>query len=84
MLDVTALAPLGADAARYGSFEYEAIQAIAAAAHFLEFDGLIAPSARHASLNLAIFIDREAARSLVVESTEDVDWAAWRMKGVRS
>jgi hypothetical protein len=82
--DVTALAPLGVDAARYGSFDYEATQAIAAAAHFLEFDGLIAPSARHASLNLVIFMDSEAARSLAVESTEDVDWATWRMKGMKT
>ena len=33
-------------------------QAIAAAAHFLEFDGLIVPSARAPVLNLVLFLDQ--------------------------
>jgi hypothetical protein len=44
--DVAGLGPFGVDPARYRTFEYGATQAIAAAAHFLEFDGLIAPNAR--------------------------------------
>lgn len=78
LADVASLQRLGVDPARYANFEYEATQAIAAAAHFLEYDGLIIPSARHASANLVIFMDRIAAATLEITSSEDVDWAAWR------
>jgi RES domain-containing protein len=76
--DVASLAPLGVDVARYESFDYDATQALAAAAHFLEFDGLIVPSARHSSLNFVQFMDRSSAGLLEVKSSEPVDWSAWR------
>jgi hypothetical protein len=77
--DVEDLAPLGVDIGRYESFDYLATQAIAAAAHFLEFDGLLVPSARAPCSNLVLFLDRISggAHLDVVQST-DVDWAAWR------
>jgi hypothetical protein len=68
----------GIDISRYESFDYGATQAVAAAAHFLEFDGLLVPSARHRSHNLVIFTDRGAAGSLTVRRTETVNWSAWR------
>ncbi len=77
-VSVESLAPLGVDVSRYESFEYAATQALAAAAHFLEFDGLLVPSARHHSTNLVLFTDRGASASVDVTSTETVDWAAWR------
>jgi RES domain-containing protein len=80
LADIPALAAYGIDVARYDSFEYRATQALAAAAHFLEFDGLLVPSARHPSSNLVIFMDRDAAGSLEVKRTERVDWAAWRRR----
>jgi hypothetical protein len=70
----------GVDAARYQSFDYAATQALAAAAHFLEFDGLIVPSARHSSANLVVFMDREAAPSLEILTTDLVDWSAWKRR----
>ena len=77
--DVRALEPLGIEPSRYTSFDYAATQAIAAAAHFLEFDGLIVPSARAAQLNLVVFLDRTLDTEVLrVESTEAVDWASWR------
>lgn len=76
--DVASLQPLGVDPTRYGTFDYKVTQTIAAAAHFLEFDGLLVPSARHPSDNLVIFMDRVGAGSLDVVSSEDVDWAEWR------
>lgn len=79
--DVAGLAPLGVDGARYESFDYGATQAIAAAARFLEFDGLMVPSARHASSNLVVFMDRPGGNSLDVRSSRDVDWTAWRKGG---
>lgn len=78
LADVASLQPLGVDPARWESFDYGATQAIAAAAHFLEYDGLLVPSARHPSANLVIFMDRPAAVSLDVASREAVDWAKWR------
>jgi hypothetical protein len=73
-----ALAPFGIDPARYSSFEYEACQALAAAAHFLEFDGLIVPGARHDAANLVLFMDRPAAANLHCVASQSVDWNHWR------
>lgn len=81
LADITSLGPLGVDVSRYASFDYEATQAVAAAAHFLEFDGLVVPCARHQSLNLLIFMDRDAAGTLDVRKSEAVDWNAWRARG---
>src|SRR5271166_3463231 len=78
LADIPSLVAYGVDVSRYESFEYGATQALAAAAHFLEFDGLIVPSARHPSSNLVIFMDRDAAGSLEVKQTHPVDWSAWR------
>jgi RES domain-containing protein len=82
-VDVASLAPLNIDVSRYETFDYTATQALAAAAHFLEFDGLLVPSARHNSTNLVLFMDRGVAGSLDITSTESVDWAEWRKKTAR-
>jgi len=74
--DVASLGPFGVDPARYGTFEYGSTQAIAAAAHFLEFDGLIVPNARFNCLNLIIFVERTPALTLI--ETQSVDWDRWR------
>lgn len=77
--DISALQPLGVDPARYESLDYAATQAIAAAAHFLEFDGLLVPSARAPCLNLVIFLDRLGPSCrLGVRESSAVDWDAWR------
>jgi RES domain-containing protein len=78
LADIRSLAVLGVDISRYESFDYAATQALAAAARFLEFDGLLVPSARHRSTNLVIFMDRDAAASLNIKQTHSVDWSAWR------
>jgi len=77
--DVRSLSGLGVDVGRYESFDYSATQAIAAAAHFLEYDGLIVPSARYDCLNLVVFVDRLAPDGhMEVRRSEPVDWAEWR------
>ncbi|HEY1930689.1 MAG TPA: RES family NAD+ phosphorylase [Acetobacteraceae bacterium] len=77
--DVSSLSALGVDVRRYAGFEYSVTQAIAAAACFLDFDGLIVPSARSAELNLVIFTERlDAGDRLKVEASESVDWSVWR------
>lgn len=75
--NIAELAPLGVDAARFGSFEYQATQAIAAAAHFLEFDGLVVPSARFDGLNAVLFLDRMHTQP-ELQKSEPIDWDAWR------
>jgi hypothetical protein len=75
-VDVASLAPFGVDAARYRSFDYTATQAVAAAANFLGFDGLIVPNARFACSNLVIFT--ENAPDLTLAGTTRIDWEAWR------
>jgi RES domain-containing protein len=75
--DVSSLSTLGVDARRYGTFEYSLTQAIAAAAFFLDFDGLIVPSARSTELNLVIFTEKlEIGERLKVRASEPVDWSA--------
>ena len=73
---------LGVNTARYESFEYSATQAIAAAAHFLEFDALIVPSARYIGSNMVLFLDRLQTPAELID-TEDVDWPTWRANAGR-
>ena len=79
LADMRALSTLGVDVPRYASFDYTATQAIAAAAFFLDFDGLIVPSARSAELNLVVFTEKlDAGEPLALAASEPVDWPAWR------
>jgi hypothetical protein len=79
--DLQSLSPLGVEIARYHTFEYQATQAIAAAAYFLEFDSLIVPSARFPCANLVIFTER--ATGLALKRSQAIDWKSWRRRGVR-
>lgn len=77
--DVGSLSTFGVDVRRYATFEYSITQAIAAAAFFLDFDGLIVPSARSTALNLVIFSEKlDVGERLKVEASEPVDWSAWQ------
>lgn len=78
LANLDALTPLGVDISRYASFDYMATQAVAAAARFLDFDGLLVPSARAPCMNLVLFLDRMAETGrLDLEQTEPVDWTDW-------
>ncbi|PPD45192.1 MAG: hypothetical protein CTY15_05285 [Methylocystis sp.] len=85
LADLPALATLGVDTARYRERDYAQTQAIADAAYFLGFDGLIAPCARHECLNAMLFTDRLAPDAILVEETEaePIDWRAWRKAQAR-
>jgi hypothetical protein len=80
--DLAALGRVGVEAATYRERDYTRTQAIADAAFFLGFDGLIAPSARWACQNLVLFTDRLAPDRLAVtgQGAEPIDWAAWRKR----
>lgn len=85
LVDLAALATTGLDTARYGQLSYDRVteeyprsQDIAEAAHFLEFDGLIVPSARWACLNVVLFCDRVPPEAMEAVGDQGiVDWDAW-------
>jgi RES domain-containing protein len=76
------LEKLGVDPSRFSSFEYASTQAIAAAAHFLEFDALVVPSARYPVSNLVLFLDRLRTPPELID-TDSIDWQKWRASGMR-
>lgn len=80
LTDFSDLRALAVDIERYESHDYRATQAISAAARFLEFDGLLVPSARHKSNNLVVYTDLVDPSSIEVISTSVVDWSNWRSK----
>lgn len=71
------LEKLGVDIANFKSFEYTSTQAIAAAAHFLQYDALIVPSARYSAANVVLFLDRIQTPPELLK-TESVNWEKWR------
>jgi hypothetical protein len=82
LADLPTLSRLGVNAARYAEREYGRTQEIADAAHFLAYDGLIAPSARWSCLNLVLFTDRLPPGQIqIIEATDQpVRWDEWRKR----
>jgi RES domain-containing protein len=79
LANMTALAGLKVNTERYSDLDYTQTQAIADAAHFLGFDGLIVPSARWDCQNLVIFMDRiDLNDDWLISDSAPVDWKAWR------
>lgn len=76
--DLRELEPLGVEAEKYNNILYTQTQVIGDAAHFLGFDGIIAPSARWSCLNLTIFTDQLNPVNLDVKKSELISWNKWR------
>lgn len=82
LLDLAALQKVGLDTSRYGQLsyqekdaEYPRSQDIGEAAHFLDYDGLIVPSARYDCLNVIAFCDRVPPASLMSRTDHGkIDW----------
>ena len=82
LLDLTALASVGLDVARFGQLaynekhvEYPRSQDIGEVAHFLDYAGLVVPSARHDCLNVVAFCDRLLPTAISVRADHGViDW----------
>lgn len=84
LLRMEDLAVLGIDAARFNTFDYSSTQAIAAAAHFLQFEGILVPSARCQHPNLILFVDRVVRDGdMELLSSEDVNWEKWKDRAGR-
>ena len=82
LADLDKLADLGVATSRYQDRDYLRTQAIADAAYFLGFDGLVAPSARWNCLNLVLFTDRIPPDQieLLEHPAEPVAWEDWRRR----
>jgi hypothetical protein len=86
LADLNALVKLGVDVGHYGqleharrSEEYSRTQEISEVAHFLDFDGLIVPSARWQCENVILFTDRVPPDALSISRVDgEIDWMAWR------
>ena len=69
---------LGVEDATANSVDYTLTQAIGAAANFLEYQGVLVPSARRKGVNLMLFPERlDLNTSIVVNNEEDINWPAW-------
>lgn len=73
---------LGIKVGGYSSYrDYREYQELGEAAYFLEFDGLLVPSARYNSLNAVLFCDRiDIEKQDVVENHGVIDWTEYRIK----
>jgi hypothetical protein len=72
------LAALGVAMDQYGRRDYARTQQIGAALAFLNFDGLIAPSARWKCDNLTVFTENHAMTERLEAGTrEELDWKEW-------
>jgi hypothetical protein len=70
---------LGIEEPLASRIDYERSKAIGAAAHLLDFEGLIVPSARWECDNLVLFLDRfDIDAQLQVTATKNINWPAWR------
>lgn len=80
LADFETLKTLGVDTAKYDDREYIHTQAIADAAFFLGFEGLIVPNARWKCMNAVLFTEKLDPTALEVKETEqtEIDWASWR------
>ena len=82
LFDLETLARIGIDTARYGQLsyqekaaEYPRSQDVGEVARFLDYDGLIVPSAREACMNVVVFCDRVPPEALEVAADRGpVDW----------
>ena len=79
--DAEALAVLGIDRESFAKGDYSRTRQVGAAARFLDFDGLLVPSARWPCQNLVLFPDRlENPEALRLVESRDINWPAWREK----
>ena len=78
LADMDQLRRLGVEDSRYRDLLYNRTREIAAAAAFLGFDGLIAPSARWDCQNIVLFLDAIDLEAIQIISDQPVDWKVWR------
>jgi len=78
-LDLKSLEQLGIADPLASRIDVNLTQPVSEAAHLLDYQGLLVPSARFDCSNLVVFMDRiNPDRQLKVSKSEDVNWPAWR------
>jgi hypothetical protein len=71
-------AALGIDAARFGDLDYRRTQVVGDAVGFLEFDGMLVPSARWDCENLVLLQDHlDISDAPTRIHTEELSWIDW-------
>ena len=79
LTDQNLLQQLGIEEPLANHLDYSKSQAIGAAARFLEFQGMLVPSARWPCQNLVLFLDTlDLNHDLAVAKQKDINWPAWR------
>jgi hypothetical protein len=79
LTDFDLLSELGIHEDSYETHQYDAEQAVSAAARFLEAQAILVPNARYPGNNLVVYPDLDGALSgLVCAGSQPVDWNAWR------
>jgi hypothetical protein len=79
--DLGSLSPLGVEIARYHTVRLSGDPSDRRGSVFLEFDGLIAPSARFACANLVIFTERSTG--LALKKSQAIAWENLRQRRLR-
>lgn len=82
LLDLDALAKVGLDVSRFGQLSYQEREAeyprsqdIGEVAHFLDYDGLVVPSARFECLNVVAFCELLSPEAAVAcQDHGEVEW----------
>jgi RES domain-containing protein len=78
-LDVGQLNELGLEDPLASRIDVALTQPISEAAHLLDYQGLLVPSARFDCINLVIFLDRiDSERQIKLSKQSEVNWPAWR------
>jgi hypothetical protein len=78
-LNTDYLKRLGLDDPLAHRVDYSLSQSIGAAAHMLDFEGILVPGARWDCENLVIFLERiDIDAQITVSGKEDINWPAWR------
>ena len=78
--DMNALAQLGVETERYREMLSGRSQAIAAAAAYMGFNGIIASSSRWRCQSMFLFLDQieDIDEAIKQVSSKSVDWMEWR------
>lgn len=82
LADMDQLKTFGVDQSRYSEMLYDRTQEIAAAASFMGFDGIIAPSARWECQNIILFLDTFDLDDIEEVSSSRIDWKDWRTRNM--
>ncbi len=84
LTDTSLLNKLGIEDPLASRLDLEKSQAISSAARFLEFQGLLVPSARWDCQNLVLFPNRlDLNVAIAVKENQVINWPAWKEQHIK-